>query len=426
MKRHFLFLQGVASPLFARLADHLAAAGHGVGKIHFCAGDALHWGRRPCRHYRGELEGLEHYYRQQFSEHAFTDVVLFGDRRPVHRPAVRLAASVGSRVHVFEEGYVRPNWVTLERGGVNGDSPLPRDPDWYREVAPHIPRPIAEAAVRSDIRVRAAHDMLYHAANALNPLRYPGYRTHRPHRAPVEYAGWIRRYSTLPFRRRSEQRRTAALLVRGNPYYLLPLQLNGDTQITQHSPYADMTGAIDAVMRSFARHAAPEDCLVIKNHPLDTGLVAYSRRIDRLAADLGIAGRILYLESGDLAQLIRGAQGVVTINSTVGMTALALGCPTFALGTAIYDLPGLTVQGRLEGFWRQPVAPDRALFEDFRDTVLYTTQINGDLYTGAGIARVLRGCDRLLEEISPLEALLQQVSPNSPVSTPVPAMGLER
>ncbi|WP_441294118.1 capsular polysaccharide export protein, LipB/KpsS family, partial [Bordetella pertussis] len=35
-------------------------------------------------------------------------------------PAVALARASGVRVHVFEEGYFRPHWVTLERGGVNG------------------------------------------------------------------------------------------------------------------------------------------------------------------------------------------------------------------------------------------------------------------------------------------------------------------
>ena len=30
----------------------------------------------------------------------------------------------GLRIHVFEEGYMRPYWVTYERGGTNGHSRL--------------------------------------------------------------------------------------------------------------------------------------------------------------------------------------------------------------------------------------------------------------------------------------------------------------
>ena len=38
-----------------------------------------------------------------------------------------------------EEGYVRPDWVTFEAGGVNGHSTLPRDPQWYLETAASLP-----------------------------------------------------------------------------------------------------------------------------------------------------------------------------------------------------------------------------------------------------------------------------------------------
>jgi len=410
--RHFLFLQGVASPFFPRLADHLAAQGHAIARINFCVGDALYWGRRQAWNYRGGLDGLHDYLDGRFSEHGFSDIVLFGSRRPVHRPAIRIAETVGSRVHVFEEGYVRPNWLTLERGGVNGDSPLPRDPAWYLEIAPTLPSRIEGEPARSDIRVRAAHDLAYHAANGLNPLLFRGYRTHRPHTASVEYLGWVRRFAGLPRRRRIDRRHIDELIAARTDYYLLPLQLNGDTQITSHSRYGGMPELIDTVLRSFAAHAPDHARLVIKNHPLDTGLVPYADQIDGLAAELGIRGRVLFLETGDLAALIRHAQGVVTVNSTVGMSALGQDCPTAALGTAIYDLPGLTFQGRLDDFWAHGSRPDPALFQAFRDTVIHTTQVNGDLYTGQGIAQALRGCDRLLAEQSPLETLLMRYPPD--------------
>lgn len=418
MSRHFLFLQGVASPFFRRLADHLAAQGHSVARINFCVGDALYWGRRPAWNYRGGQAGLGSYLRDRFAERGFTDIVLFGSQRPLHRPAIRLAGETGCRVHVFEEGYVRPNWLTLERGGVNGDSALPRDPAWYLEVAPTLPQQHDTLPVRSDVRVRAAHDLAYHAANALNPVLFRGYRTHRPYNAAIEYLGWTRRFGTLPLRRRDERRRIDALSASGTPFFLLPLQLNGDSQITRHSPYGGMPELIEQVLRSFAAKA-PADCqLVIKNHPLDTGLVRYARQVEQLAGALGLGRRVIYLESGDLAALIGNSLGVVTVNSTVGMAALARGCPTIALGKAIYAVEGLTYQGSLDDFWHDRTPPDPELFRAFRDTVVHTTQVNGDLYTGPGINLALAGCDRLLAEVSPLEQLLQRY----PVQAAAPAV----
>ncbi len=53
-----------------------------------------------------------------------TDSVLYGDTRPVHAQAVARANALGLRVHVFEEGHMRPFWVAYERDGSNGNSRL--------------------------------------------------------------------------------------------------------------------------------------------------------------------------------------------------------------------------------------------------------------------------------------------------------------
>ena len=73
------------------------------------------------------------------------------------------------------------------------------------------------------------------------------------------------------------------------------------------------------------------------------------------------------------------------MNSTVGLTALGLGCPVICLGRAIFDRPGLTFQGELDEFWASATAPDMGLFADFRRKLLVRSMINGDYYTPGGI-----------------------------------------
>ena len=96
----------------------------------------------------------------------------------------------------------------------------------------------------------------------------------------------------------------------------------------------------------------------------------------------------------------------MTVNSTVGLSALQRGRPTKALGRAVYDVPGLTYQGPLDDFWRSPPPPDAALCRAFRNVVVHATQINGGFYTSEAIALALRSWRRLLEPQSRLEALL--------------------
>jgi capsular polysaccharide export protein len=417
MQRSFLFLQGVASPFFSRLADRLVSEGHAVARINFCAGDALYWGRRRAWSYRRPVSGLADFLAEKLAAHCFTDIVLFGDQRPVHRPAIALAKAAGANIHVFEEGYLRPHWVTLERGGANADSALPRDPAWYRAAAAAIPPAPEPQRIAVPIAGRAGHDMAYHVANLANPFLFPGYRTHRPHVSAVEYAGWAWRFWPLPVVRRRDARVIADLIARGVPYFFLPLQLNADAQIGRHSRYRDMGEVLEDVFSSFAAHAPAGTKIAIKNHPLDTGLFPYRRAIGRLTRTLDLAGRVEFLETGDLATLLRHTRGVVTVNSTVGLAAVLAQRPTRTLGKAIYDLPGLTCQAPLDAFWRAPEPPDPELAVAYCAVLLHTTQVNGDFYTRAGIELAVGNCLPLLGSPSRLERLIAAVGRASQAGT---------
>jgi len=148
---------------------------------------------------------------------------------------------------------------------------------------------------------------------------------------------------------------------------------------------------------------------VVKNHPLDTGLRGHAAEIARLASSLGVPGRVDYLETGDLVEVLARARGVVTVNSTAGGVALGLGLPTKALADPIYDLPGLTFGGSLDAFWHEGTPPDPELFRCFRAVVRRAALVNGGFYNATGIALAARNASRLLAAPeSPLELLLRR------------------
>lgn len=405
--RSFLFLQGCTSFFFRQLADRLRSRGHTVSRINFNVGDAVYWGRRPAWNFRDDLAALPAFMAEKFQAGGITDMVMLGDTRPVHTPALALAAGCGVRAHVFEEGYFRPSWLTLERGGINGYTRLPRDPRWYQDVAARVPDAGDSIHVPNPVWLLALHEACYHLPNLANPLLYPGYRTHRPQVSAVEFAGWGRRFAMLPWHQRRDHACIARLVNGREPFFVFPLQLDSDSQIAVHSPFDRMVDALWQVMQSFAQHAPDAARLVIKNHPLDTGFAHYGRRAARLAQHFNIAGRVDYLETGHLPVLLEHARGMVTINSTAGTAALAQGCPTLALGRAVYALPGLTFQGTLDAFWREAAPPDAALFRAFRNVAIHTSQINGGFYTHQGMDLALNNSlGRLEAERSPLEELL--------------------
>lgn len=423
MRRHFLFLQGGVSALFARLALQLERSGHRVSRLNFCSGDQLLWPRPGAIAFRAPLVRLQQDLSALLGERQITDLLLFGASRPVHRSAIAVATELGLRVHLLEEGYLRPNWLTVERAGPGGESLLPRDPDWYRRAAGWLPdhpvRPPDQAPMpSSDLKARALWGAAYQLARLADPLRFPHYRSHRCDPLLAEVRGWLRRFSCLPLQRAADSAQIDALLESDAPLFLLPLQLHGDAQVVCHSGFASMQELIDRVVGSFARHAPAQARLLIKNHPLDSGLRDLAGQVRRAAEAAQVKPRVHYLETGDLSRLFDAAAGLVTINSTSGLSALLRQCPTIVLGQAIYDLPGLTFQGGLDHFWQEPRPPDPGLAAAFRRVLIHSSQVPGNLYTAQGIRTALRGIEPFLAEQSPLEVLLARVPVTVPVSVP--------
>ncbi|MCR5891526.1 MULTISPECIES: capsular biosynthesis protein [Burkholderia] len=397
MRRSFLLLQGTASPFFGRLAVALSECGHAVRRVNFCGGDALYGGGCDAWDFALPLNQLSDWYSSVLEGGDFTDVLMFGDCRPIHRPVHAIAERAGATVRVFEEGYVRPNWLTLEQHGVNGRSQLPRDPEWYFGQREATPASMPALETGYNLHERAFHDIRYRLANALYASRFPHYQSHRPRNGFVEYAGLASRALKSRRQHRHADGVTQELLESGRPYYLFPLQLNSDTQIVVHSPFDGVRDAIEQVLQSFALHAPAGSCLVIKNHPLDTGLIDYRSFAQSRAREFGISDRLWFIDAGRLPTLLDHAQGVVLVNSTVGLSALHHQRPLIALGDAIYDMPGLTWQHGLDSFWREAGSPDMVLYQAFLDYVIHHTQINGDFYTRRGIAMAVSETVRRLE-----------------------------
>ncbi len=400
MPRSFLFLQGPPGPFFSRLGQALRGAGHAVHRVNFHGGDTLAWRAGHAMAFRGRAARWPAWLDAALGRLGITDVVLFGDCRPLHQAAARVARQRGVRVHVFEEGYLRPDWITLERDGVNGHSSLPRAPQWYREQAASLPAPPALPPIPGDFGERARAAVRYYLAAYFSWPLFPHYSTHRRWHPAWESVGWTGRL--LRRGRAARETAQACARLRAQPYFIFPLQLDSDFQLRVHSRFGGLDGALAHVLESFATHA-PADCvLAIKAHPLDNGLVDWKRIALHDARCLGIANRIAWLDGGDISLLARGARGMVTVNSTSGTLALAAGVPVRTLGTAVYDMPGLTDQQKLAAFWRAPRRPDAALFDAFRRVLAERCLLHGGFHNAAAIDLLIApACRRLLAAGAP-------------------------
>jgi capsular polysaccharide export protein len=399
----------MATTFFLRLGKALAARGHVVRRINFNGGDRLLWALPGAVDYRGDHTGWPDFLADRLADWRISDIVLFGDCRPLHREALRVAREHGVQVHVFEEGYLRPNWVTLELGGVNGHSALRNDPAWYLDQAADTPPWTGGDAVHNSFVRRSIEDIIYNVGSSLLAHRYPGYRTHRPWSWTTEYASWFKRIGRTPASKRRLAVQLRRLLTPGTSYFVFPLQLDSDSQIRVHSSFGRMAPAIATVISSFAKHAPPSALLVIKEHPLDNAMTDWRRLVRAEAGRNGIADRVIYVAGGKLEELIATAAGVVTINSTVGILALSFGRPLIALGKAIYNVPQLTYPGSLDEFWQNPTPPNVATFDAFRRVVAARTQLNGGFFSDSGLKLAVAAAVERLEALcvqSPIDDMV--------------------
>lgn len=375
-----LLLQGPMGPFFWRLKHDLEAVGAEVFKVNFCAGDRLYY-PVGASDYRGTLEAWPNALSRLVARLGVDAVFLFGDCRHYHRvvPDV-IRWHHRCQLYVFEEGYLRPDHITLEQGGANSFSSMPRDPAFYRtypaQPATEPPRRITHSFSRA-----ATHSIVYALANALLRWRYPHYQHHRNLDLLPQALYWLRagwRKHLFAYRERALARRLLGPLA--GRYFLAPLQTHNDAQIIVHSDFSSIEEFIETVLCSFAEHADPTHALVFKHHPLDRGYREYGEFIARMTRKYGLTGRVFYVHDVHLPTLLDQALGTVVINSTVGLSSILHDTPVCMLGEPIYHMPGLTFQGDLDDFWRAPGAVDRDLFERFRAWLLAHNQANGNFY----------------------------------------------
>ena len=407
--RVFLFLQGPHGPYFSRLARMLRRAGADVWRVGFNAGDRFFWPeRRSYIPFRGTPGEWPEMLAETIRTKAITDLVLYGDTRPIHAEAVRMAQEMGLTVHVFEEGYMRPYWVTYERGGSNGNSRLMEKS--VEEMRSDLELSDMDTALPpaswGDMRHHIFYGALYHGCVLLANQAYRNFRPHRSISVRKEFALYVQRLLLMPFQ--AIDRRVATWRIRhgGFPYHLALLQLEHDSSFQMHSPFDTMSDFLETVIDGFARGAPTHHHLVVKAHPLEDGRVPVRRDLRRLAQAYGVADRVHYVRGGKLAQLLDEARSAVTVNSTAGQQVLWRGIPLKTFGEAVYAKPEFVSTKPLADFFAGAERPDRKAYADYRRYLLETSQIAGGFYSARGRRQLLRqAVDMMLSADDPYDAL---------------------
>ena len=379
-----LLLQGPPSRIFGRLADGIEQLGGKALRIIFCPGDWIYWLPRRATHYRGSFDRWQAYLNDFVVSNGVTDIVYFSDQFPYHRVARQVARTLGINAISIEFGYLRPDWITLERDGMSAVSCFPEDPERIRQLALQLPAPDLKVDFPYKFIREAFNEVTLNLLNVfLRPL-YPRFFGDRYYHPLIDFPCYALRFAGSWWQKRIADRLLGNLTADLTPFYIVPLQLQSDYQLRANSPYRHQSDAIEEVVRSFAASADRDARLVFKVHPHDNGIERWHRIVGKFARRYGISNQVITIDRGILHYYLKAAKGCIVINSTAGIHALRVGCPVAVLGIAVFDIAGLVHRGSLDAFWQTPDRPDAELCKDFLRALVGTIQVKGNFYTRAG------------------------------------------
>ncbi|EAJ6224737.1 capsule biosynthesis protein [Campylobacter coli] len=378
-----LLLQGPVGTFFHRLAIKMEKNKTKVLKLNFNGGDFFFYpnGKR-CK---CDEKDLENFYESFFKEKKIDAIVMYNDCRLIHAKAIKVAKGLGIGIWIFEEGYLRPYCITFEKDGVNANSSLPRDKNFYLSCNILTKESIKE--IPGGFKFMAFSAFLYWLFSF---LLAPFFNNKLHHRTlfPFEFLFWFRSLYRKYLYKLTEKKLNQKIYSLEKKYFLAILQVYNDTQIKHHYKKS-IEEFIEELILSFANHARAKSYLVFKHHPMDRGYRNYSKLINELSQKYHVEGRIFYVHDTYLPTLLKNALGCITINSTVGLSAILEGCPTKVCGNAFYNFEGLAYPKKLQFFWREAHAykPNPSLVINFKNYLLNTNQFNGNFYKNSFLSR---------------------------------------
>jgi len=387
----------------------LERSGATCWRVGFNAGDRFFWrDRASFIPFQDKQKAWPAFCEALMDEKQITDLVLYGDMREIHASAIEIAKTRGITIHIFEEGYLRPFWVTYERNGSNGNSRLMdmTIPEMQKALEGSDLDPPMPPSHWGDTRQHVFYGALYHW---FVMFRNQGFKNFRPHRAlnvRQEFNLYMRRLLRMPLHALERWLATRRVRFGGFPYHIALLQLEHDSSFQNHSPFSSQAEFLELVIENFAVGAPQHHHLVIKAHPLEDGRIPVRRLIEKLAKEHNVTQRVHFVRGGKLAQLLKDARTAVTVNSTSGQQVLWRGIPLKIFGKAVYDQPEFIANQPLRHFFAGAIRPDMTAYREYRRFLLETSQVPGGFYSRRGRQQLKRHVvDMLLSAEDPYDAL---------------------
>lgn len=273
--KNILLLQGPMGDYFNTLDQRFSSDGAKVFRIGFNAGDEFFAKTEHYTPFKNTPKSWSNFVENFYKEHSIDMLFVFGDCRFYQKYAIEIAKDFGVEVFVFEEGYLRPNFITLEKNGVNYNSSLPRNREFYDNLDLDDEVIFEMEHLRyfaSTYEKMAWQATIYYILGSVFHYKYPNYHHHRNFSFLKEGIIGIKNFLRKNLNRVIERGLNKYFENElNNQYYFVPLQTYNDFQLRAHSDYNSIEEFIQEIIISFSKYAPKNTYLVFKHHPMDRG-----------------------------------------------------------------------------------------------------------------------------------------------------------
>ncbi|WP_026560967.1 hypothetical protein [Bacillus sp. J37] len=280
------------------------------------------------------------FYIDQFIEEHNIDIIcLFNGYHWIDQITKHLADKKGLKTYYFEDGLFRPFTITCDPKGINANSSVPEDPTFYDSLEINEDRLSRYLYKPQFVQYRKGikESLLKVASVKAISMMGSFLRIHPSFYAHITL--W--QASKYFIHKKIFQYRSPDKVDIPKDYLFLPFQVSRDTQILYNSDkISTMEELLDHVysaVQTYNRENNKQMKIVVKEHPEDISRNNYTELKKRYKN----VNNVIFLQKYDIKTLIKNAKIIVTINSTVGIEALAMSKPVITLGEAFYNIEGI-------------------------------------------------------------------------------------
>ncbi|QHT48044.1 hypothetical protein M662_16680 [Bacillus sp. SB49] len=323
------------------------------------------------------------YFIDRFIEEHDIDVIcMFNGYHWIDQVSTYIAKQRGLKTVYFEQGYFRPYTLTCDPNGINNAATIPRYQEFYESITvnSHKYKNYLMAPENEDLLKVKGENLtqvafvkfvsMLGSILGINPKLYA-------HITWYEAFKYFLFKQAFKFKKKDEEPLP-------KEYIFVPFQVSRDTQIFYNSSIKNMETLVDFVYEHVAKvnkRQGRNICLVFKEHPEDMPRNNYKALKERYASD----PNVVFLQKQSVSELIEKSLAVITINSTVGIEALAQHKRVITLGDAFYNIEGVVrhceefhrLYELIEDVLEQPV--NETLISQFLYYLRFHYQVEGNL-----------------------------------------------